>query len=200
MGAGSGGIFGKKKKKTAKDIFMKKAKGDDDELLTPEQRYQKMVQEKTDELRNQMHKKAAGGFSLPGTDPNASKKLSKSAEAMIAMMAEKQAKAAAKKQSKVVAIQAKWLGANGRIDKTGRIFGPDGKVVGKIDPKTNKIKANSGRTIGKYVPGSPMNETKITRFIQSQQKKPATPAGGGLGTVGNFWGGGDDNKGGGFWG
>lgn len=198
MGAGSGGIFGKKKKKTAKDLFIKKAKGEDDDLLTPEQRYQKMVQEKTDELRKQMHKKSAGGFSLPGTDPEAGKKLSKSAEAMIAMMAEKQAKAAAKKQSKGVAIQAKWLGANGRIDKTGKIFGPDGKCVGKIDPKTNKIKANSGRTIGKYVPGSPMNETKIVRFIQSQQKPAAAkPAIG----PGNFWGGGGNNGGGGgFWG
>ncbi|MFO1242260.1 MAG: hypothetical protein U1E36_03545 [Rickettsiales bacterium] len=195
---GGGGMFGKKKKKkSAREIFEAKRRGEDDESLTPEQRYQKLVKEKTEDLRKQMSK--GSKFTLPGTDPEAGQKLSKSAEALIEMMAQKQAKKEAKKQKAASAIQAKWLGSAGRIDKSGKIYGPDGKCVAKVDAKTGKIKASSGRSLGKYDPKSPMNETKIIRYIQSQQKKPA-PAGTGLGNVGNFWGGGDDNKGGGFWG
>lgn len=194
------GKSGKKKKKSAREMFEAKRRGEDDESLTPEQRYQKLVQEKTDELRKQMQKGSKGGFVMPGTDPEAGKKLSKSAEALIEMMAQKQAKAAQKKMVKASAIQAKWLGASGRIDKSGKIYGADGKCVGSIDAKSGKIKASSGRTIGKYEPGSPMNETMIVRFIQSQAKKPAAPGSHGTISPGGFWGGGgDDNKGGGFW-
>jgi hypothetical protein len=204
-------VFSKYSKKSAKDVFIKKMRGIDDSQLTEEERYQKIMDKKMNDLR----KKAMEGgskysFTPPGCAAPAEgeKKVSKGMEAFIQRTAAKQAKEELKKElaRATVKINAKYLTGQfgGAISKDGKITGPDRKIIAKINKKSGKIMSTTGVYIGKYDPNSPMSEFKIQQYIAqvyTAAKKKAEQAGGSVwgSGMGNFYGNNDD-KGGGFWG
>ncbi len=226
-GSGDGGnpIFSKYKKRSAKETFIKQMKGIDDSNLTPQEKYQKNLESKMSDLRNQA---LLGGskykMNLPGTEGGEERKLSKSAEAFIKALAEKKIREEEKKEkerSNIKVVPKSFTGmVGGRIDKKGKIFGPDGRKIGQINMKTGKATNNWGTAICKYDPKSPYSEYKIASFIAHEYRPNkgtlygTAPAGGSQGGMGNFYGGGSssgggmggfygggDNKGGGgFWG
>jgi hypothetical protein len=224
-GSGDGGnpLFSKYKKRSAKDTFMKQQKGIDDSNLTPQEKYQKNLDSKMNDLRNQA---LLGGskfkMSLPGTEGGEERKLSKSAEAFIRALAEKKMREEQKKEKERASIKVtpkSFTGmVGGRIDGKGRIFGPDGKKIGQINLKTGKATNNWGTMICKYDPKSPYAEYKIASFIAHEYRANkgtlygTAPAGGAKGGMGNFYGGGSSGGGmgsfygnsdggsGGFWG
>lgn len=222
---GTGGQFGNFsiKKQSGKDAFMKKMRGESDDKLSPEERYQKMVEEKTAAIKKEAMKGARFGVSLPGTDASQdSRQMSKSAQEMIDKMARDKAKKALKKaKRKEVNIQPKLLTGmqGGRIDSDGRIYDSHNKCIAKIDKKTGKVKSSSGTHICNWT-GSSYNEYTIARFIEKNNHARGgsiygTKGHGGA-TAGGIWGGGGsapsapsntdmwgnkkDDGGGGFWG
>ena len=208
-GGGSFGTFGSvgggDKRKNAKEMFIKKLRGESDDNLSNDEKYKKMFEEKMDKMRAEAMKGARFNVSLPGTSQEGERELSKSALAIIEQLAAKKAKAAAKKakKAKEIKIRACNFGglAGGRLDGKGRVFDADGKMVAKINTKTGFIQAKGGMggSIGKYT-GSSASEFKIARFIENgynAKKLKESKAG-----VGGFWGGGgsSDDPTGGFWG
>ncbi len=223
-GGGTNPIFDKYEKRSAKKTFMNKMRGIDDSNLTPEERYKKVFDKKVEELRAQA---LSGGsrysFSMPGTEPQ-EKKISKGMEEFIRRIAAKKAKEEENKlrERNQVKIQPKvYMGLHGgRIDKKGRVYGPDNRWIASVNMKTGRVTSKSGMSICKYNPQSPYTDHQIVQFI-AKEYNPNKPsffggsaghgaAGGGMG---NFYGGGgnkgggmgsfygnDDNKGGGFWG
>jgi hypothetical protein len=226
-GGGDGGnvnpIFERYGKHSAKKTFMDKARGIDDSKLTPEEKYQKTVAAKMDELK----KKAMSGgskykFSLPGTNPNEEKKLSKNMEAFIARAAAKQAREEEKKRQQEAQVKISPKGFTGpyggRIDAKGKIFGPGNKLLAKVNLKTGIVRSINGTRICKYNPKSPApSEHAIVQFISKEcNPNKATWMGGTTGhagsVMGSFYGNsappsggmgsfyGHSDKGGGFWG
>lgn len=224
-GSGGGGnpIFSKYKKRSAKETFMKQMKGIDDSNLTPQEKYQKNLESKMSELRNQA---LLGGskfkLNLPGTEGGEERALSKSAEAFIKALAEKKLREEEKKEKEragVKVVPKSFTGmVGGRIDRKGKIYGPDGRKIGQINLKTGRATNNWGTMICKYDPKSPYAEYKIASFIAHEYRPnkgtlygtaPAGGAGGGNiwgstsgsgGGMGGFYGGNDDGGSGGFWG
>lgn len=220
---GGGGQFGNfsVKKHSSKDAFMKKLRGESDDKLSPEERYQKMVDEKTAAIKKDAMKGARFGVSLPGTDSTQdSRQMSQSAQEIMEKMAREKAKKALKKSKKrsEVNITPKFLTGmqGGRIDSDGRIFDKHNKCIARIDKKTGKVKSSSGTHICNWT-GSSYNEYTIARFIDKHNQGRGgslygTKGHGDATASGNVWGGGGgssnadmwgnkkDDGGGGFWG
>ncbi len=221
-GSNTNPIFDKYGKRSAKQAFIDKARGVDDSKLTPEERYKKTFDKKMTELKQ---KALAGGskykFSLPGTNQEEEKKLSKTMEAFIMRAAMKKAKEEEKKQRESAQVKVKAKGFTGmyggRIDAKGNIYGPGNKLLAKVDLKTGLVKSKSGTRICKYNPDSPYTDHAIVSFITKESNPNKATwmggttghagVGGGLygpspssgGGMGSFYGH-SDNKGGGFWG
>lgn len=206
-------IFSKYGQRSAKDVFMKKMRGIDDSQLTEEERYQKIVDKKMSDLRQKaMQGGSKYSFTPPGCAAPAEgeKKVSKGMEAFIQRVAAKQAKEELKKEIErsSIKINAKYLTGQfgGAIGKDGKIFGPDRKLVAKINKKSGRIMSETGVYIGKYDPNSPMSEYKIQQYIANvytaAKRKAESSAGASVwgSGMGSFYGGNNDDKGGGFWG
>ncbi len=216
---GTGGAGGfQHTKRSAKDMFIKKMKGESDENLTSDERYKKMVSEKMDAYKKEAMKGAKFGVMLPGTSGGGERQMSKSAMETLEKMARDKAKREMKKGSKrkEVNITPKFLTGmqGGRIDADGRIYDSHNKIVASIDKKTGKVKASNGTHICNWS-GSSYNEYTIARFLEKSNHSRGGSLygtkGHGGNTGGGVWGsgssgGGTDmwgNKkddGGGFWG
>ena len=135
---------------------------------TPEERFKKMVEEKKQAI---MNKNMAGGnnsmkMHLPGTKPpEEGKGLSKSAQKILALMAEKKARKEAKKAAAAVAIKTKYFSNGGKLDANGNLYNAAGKIIGKVDGKTGVIKSSWGANLGKYSDSS-AGDYKLSRIVE----------------------------------
>lgn len=214
-GSGGNPIFSKYQKRSAKDAFIKKMKGIDDSKMTPQEKYQQNLDKKMADLRQKaLYGGAANKFNMAGGGEE--KKLSKSAEAFIRKLAEKQLKADEKKamERSKVQIKAKYFTgmAGGKIDNKGRIYGANNRVIAKVNMKTGKVTNTWGTAICKYDANSPYCEHKISSYIANEAAKTQAAAtaaassniwgstGGSSGGMGSFYGHSDDSGNGGFWG
>lgn len=155
-------------KRSAKEMYIRKAKGEGDDKLSPEARYEKLMNEKMEEIKKKVNKSTSFSVQLPGTEKAAStRELSKAAQDVIDKLAKERAKKHAKKNMyKNMTIRARSFTGmqGGRIDKQGRIYGPDGKYIAYVCKKSGKVKNRWGNTICKYS-DSGYCEFKIARFI-----------------------------------
>jgi hypothetical protein len=174
-------MFSKYKKKSAAQVFLDKKMGIDESKLTPEEKYQRILDAKINDMRLKAMQGGAGRFSMmSGAEGGEEKQLSKGMEAFVRQQAEKLAKAEHKKlmEKTVMQVKARNLpgGQGGWIDKKGNIFGPDRTVVAKINLKTGKVTALNGTYICKYKSGGNYGaESKIADFVAKKYHKPAPP-------------------------
>lgn len=173
-GGNSNPIFDRYQKRSAKKMFMDKQRGIDDSQLSSEEQYKKIFDKKLDELRMQAMKGGGGGkykFTMPGTEESEEeeKPLSKRMEEFLARVARKKAKEEQQKQRERAGVNIKaksFTGPQGgRIDRKGRIYGPNNTLLATVNLKTGQVRSKSGITLCKYKADSPITETKITQYI-----------------------------------
>lgn len=211
-------------KRSAKEMYIRKAKGQGDDKLSPEARYEKLMNEKMEDIKKKVIKSSRFAVQLPGTDSSTStREISKAAQDVIDKLAKERAKKHAKKNMyRNMHIRAKsYTGMQGgRIDSKGRIYGPDGKYIAFVCKKSGKVKNRWGNTICKYS-DSGYCEFKIARFIAWTYDKKrlkssiyavkgfSTSGGGVYGSVkdgahsnnsGGVWGNSGGSSGGSVWG
>jgi hypothetical protein len=162
------------KRRSAKEMFIAQMRGEDIYGgMSDEERYKKIFEEKLEELRTKAKNSRKAGVILPGTDPNAVRELSASAQKVIEDMLNQRAKKFAKERSKMVRVKPKVFTGiqGGRIDKNGNIFGPDNRWIATVDKKTGKIRSRRGGfVICKYDPKSSICEFRITQFIANEYR------------------------------
>jgi hypothetical protein len=167
--------FSKHKKKSAAQIYMNKKSGVDEEKLTSQEKYQRILDKKINELKIQALTRGSR-FSMMGDQEE--KPISKGMEMFIQKQAEKYAKAEHKKLKDLTMMKIKPVsfGGGGSINKKGVVYGKDGRPVAKIDTKTGKIKGMDGSYIGKYKSGGSYGvEQKIASFINKKAQQSAPP-------------------------
>jgi hypothetical protein len=169
---------GKTPGRSAKELFMSRARGEDENKLSPEARYEKLMTEKLEDIRKKVKKSTAFAVNLPGTEKGTNERtLSKAAQDVIEKLAKERARKHAKKnQYRNMNITARAFTGmqGGRIDNKGRIYGPDGKYIAYVCKKTGKVKNRWGNTICKYTDNG-YCDFKIARFIShTYNKKKAT--------------------------
>lgn len=155
-------------KHSAKQMFINKAKGRGEERMSQEDRYTKMMNEKLEEIKTATKKSSRFNVTLPGTEKTSNEReMSKAAQDVIDKLAKERAKKFAKKnQFRNMTIRARHFGGlqPGRIDKKGKIYGPDGRYIAFVCKKTGKVKNRWGNTICKYT-DSTYCDFAIARFI-----------------------------------
>ncbi len=169
-------LFSKYKKKSAAQVFMDKKLGIDESKLTPNEKYQRILDKKINDMRIQALQRTSR-FGQVGAEGE-EKQLSKGMEAFIRQQSEKLAKAEHKKlvEKTVMKVKKSNLpgGQGGYIDEKGNVYGPDRKVVAKINTKTGKVTASGGTYICKYKSGGSYGaECKIAAFVAKKYQAPA---------------------------
>ncbi len=214
-------------KYSASKAFLEKNKkgGGGSARMTPEERYQAAVESKMKEIQGHVDKQQKYSVMLPGTEKTSNKReMSKSAKQVVEKLAKEKAKKMAKKlDRRNIKIVAKFFTGpqGGRIDKEGRIYGPDGRRIGYVCKKSGFVKREGtiGGRVCKYKGSSTFCEYQITRWIAELYDKRRrrnsiygsyghARAGGGVwengrdnGDTRGFWGGsGPKDITGGFWG
>lgn len=168
-------LFSKYKKKSAAQVFMDKKLGIDESKLTPNEKYQRILDKKINDMRILAMQKGSR-FGQVGGDGEP-KQLSKGMEAFVRQQAEKLAKVEHKKlvEKTVMKVKKSNLpgGQGGFIDEKGNVYGPDRKVVAKINVKTGKVTALGGAYICKYKSGGSYGaECKIAAFVAKKYQAP----------------------------
>lgn len=156
-------------KRSAADAFIRKAKGQGDDKMSQEARYDKLVNEKMEAVKAEAKKSTRYMVNLPGTSMGGEREISKSAQQVIDKLAKERAKKQAKKAMfKNMTIRARhFMGMQGgRIDKKGRIYGPDGRYIAYVCKKTGKVKNRMGGTVCYRYSDSTFCDYKIIRYIQ----------------------------------
>lgn len=155
-------------KRSAKEMFIDKAKGRGDDRMSQEDRYAKLMNEKLEQVKTAAKKSARYNVVLPGTEKGSNeRKISKAAQEVIDKLAKERAKKFAKKnQFRNMTIRSRSFGGiqGGRIDKKGKIYGPDGRYIAYVCKKTGKVKNRWGNTICKYS-DSGYCDFRIARFV-----------------------------------
>lgn len=168
--------------------------------MTPEERYQSLIQEKLSAQKSELVKTKKYGHQIPGTSSQP-KEMSKSTQAALELMAQKMAKREMKalKKPKTIEVKPTHVGGmyGGFIDAKGRVWGAGNKQVLQIDLKSGDMKTTGffGRKIGKYDPKSQFCFNKIQKVLEKQAVKD------GYG-INDVWGsgGGSSSGSGGIWG
>jgi hypothetical protein len=169
-------LFSKYKKKSAAQVFLDKQKGIDESKLSPQEKYERILDKKIGEMRIKALQKGVrfGQVGVEGEE----KQLSKGMEMFVRQQAEKLAKAEHKKMMEKTAFKIKSRNLPGMqggfIDSKGNVCGPDRKVIAKINPKTGKVTAMNGTYICKYKSGGNYAaESQIANFVAKAYHKPA---------------------------
>jgi hypothetical protein len=180
-GRGDGGLseanplFSKYKKKSAAQIFIDKKKGVDEAKLTSQEKYQRILDKKINELKISALSRGSR-FSMTGEQED--KPVSRGMEMFIQKQAEKLAKAEYKKlqEQTMMKIKPVSFATGGGINKKGIITGKDGRMIATINPKTGQIKGTDGSNLGKYKSGGGYtSENKIVNYILKKAQHDAPP-------------------------
>jgi hypothetical protein len=133
--------------------------------------YEDFLKNKMAEYKQKMMLEATQfqGPTLPGTDPNIKVELSPAAKAIIERMAQKKAKAEAKKRAKTKRVQLKpmmFVGPQGGyMDSRGNVYSKENRLILNVDPKTGIVRSRLGHKVGKFDPQSPYSIFKMQEWI-----------------------------------
>lgn len=164
-------------KHSSKDAFLNKMRNKSGAAPDAKERYDDIIQAKMNQRRDGGYNANAGMMMSGGAQQQ--QEMSKNKQKLLEEMARKKAEELAKKRAKknpvVPKINAKMFTGiqGGRIDGSGRIFGPDGKMIATVNKKTGHVRAMNGTFITKYSHSS-FCEFKIARFIANAYAQKGT--------------------------